>query len=602
MRDLVFISFLILSVSFPGVGQELPASFTIYAECDDSQNCDALYQEALASISEAPHDTTKGRYRLELAEIRKDQGNWDEEVISLYVDAADDFKRAKNLCGEAKAIKYRASFHIYNEEDDLALELAKSALEMAKACGDKALLADVHSTLGVALSYKGEYAEALKAHTEADRLAREIDDVEMQAVSTQEMASIYASMDDVDKSKELMFRAARLYQSIGAEMRYAVCITDICADFLASGQPDSVLHYLPEAGAIFKGKHQIGEAMVAYNMGDAYMQKGEYENALNYYDQASELVAGVGYTRLEIEIELSRSQCYTGMGQDQKAYEHVLKAEAISKNSNNAEGLLNVYSFLMDVAHDVGEHDVSYRAAEEFINLNDSLLGIARQEEVAMLQEQYEAEKREHQIEVLAKEAEIEAQKKTGLAIILVVSILGAVLIINREVQRRKKARQLHQAQLDLKEAQEKMLKEELEFKNRELTSKALHIAQKNEVLEKLRSDLAELSKQQGATECVREVTNTLKLERVIDGNWEQFTQQFTELNPDFYQRLKSVGDGMTKSDLRLAALLRMNLSSKEIASMLNISSEGVKKARQRFRKKVNIESEESLEAFVLAL
>ena len=58
----------------------------------------------------------------------------------------------------------------------------------------------------------------------------------------------------------------------------------------------------------------------------------------------------------------------------------------------------------------------------------------------------------------------------------------------------------------------------------------------------------------------------------------------------------------MTKNDLRLAALLKMNLSSKEIASVLNITMEGVKKARQRFRKKLELSSEDSLENFVIQL
>ena len=58
----------------------------------------------------------------------------------------------------------------------------------------------------------------------------------------------------------------------------------------------------------------------------------------------------------------------------------------------------------------------------------------------------------------------------------------------------------------------------------------------------------------------------------------------------------------MTKNDLRLAALLKMNLSSKEIASVLNITMEGVKKARQRFRKKLKISSDESLEKFIIQL
>jgi len=169
-------------------------------------------------------------------------------------------------------------------------------------------------------------------------------------------------------------------------------------------------------------------------------------------------------------------------------------------------------------------------------------------------------------------------------------------------MKRRKKARQLHLTEIDLREARQARLERELEFKKRELASKALQIAQKNEVLEGLRAEIKNIADNSEADKGVTEVLNTLRIERSIDNNWDEFTRQFQELNPDFYQRLTQKVQGMTKSDLRLAALLKMNLNSKEIASILNITPEGVKKARHRFRKKLEIRSDESLEKFVVEL
>lgn len=229
------------------------------------------------------------------------------------------------------------------------------------------------------------------------------------------------------------------------------------------------------------------------------------------------------------------------------------------------------------------------------MELDDSLRGAARQQEVTILQEKYETEKKERQIEQLESEAEKDRLKKIGLFGILGVIVVAAFVIINSERQRRKKSRELFKAQLELKEEKERRLKEELETKNRELSAKALHIAQKNELLQNLRNELESIASKQDDNDQVRDVVNSLKLDKVIDGNWQQFTQQFTELNPNFYKKLNALGSDLTKNDLRLAALLRMNMSSKEIASLLNISNYGVKKARQRFRKKLELQTDENL-------
>ena len=416
------------------------------------------------------------------------------------------------------------------------------------------------------------------------------------------MAYIYGSMGDKEKTVTMMLECAAIYKEIGEDMRYGSCIVDLCATYLELDQPDSVLARLPEIQEIFKGRYQVGEAAVFYNMGEAYKQKKDYERALANYDQTSELMKDLNWPRFLMEIEISRSECYTALGDYEMAYRKILDAEEISKQTSNAEGTMNILQYKMYAAHDVGKHDESYEAALDYIDLKDSLRSIARDQEVAAMQEELEAEKREHEIDILEREAEIDEQKKTGLFIIVVLVTFGAILVVNREIQRRKKAKQLHDTEIELRETNEARLKEELAFKKRELASKALQIAQKNEVLESLREEVQNISLNSQADRSVKEVLNTLKIERSIDGNWEEFTRQFQEINPDFYQRLNDKAEGMTKNDLRLAALLKMNLSSKEIASVLNITMEGVKKARQRFRKKLELSSEDSLEKFVIEL
>ena len=399
-----------------------------------------------------------------------------------------------------------------------------------------------------------------------------------------------------------MLECAAIYKEIGEDMRYGSCIVDLRATYLELDQPDSVLVRLPEIIEIFHGKYQVGEAAVYYNMGEAYKQKKDYELALANYDKTSELMKDLNWSRFLMEIEISRSECYTAMGDYEMAYQKILDAEEISKETSNAEGTMNILQFKMYAAHDAGRYNESHEAALDYIDLKDSLRSIVRIQEVASMREELEAEKREHEIEILEREAQLDQQKKTGLIIIVFLVAFGAMLVVNREIKRRNKAKQLHETEMELREANEARLEEELAFKKRELASKALQIAQKNQVLKSLREEVHNISLNAQTDKSVKEVLNTLKIERSINGNWEEFTRQFQEINPDFYQQLSNKAEGMTKNDLRLAALIKMNLSSKEIASVLNITMEGVKKARQRFRKKLKISSDESLEKFIIQL
>jgi FixJ family two-component response regulator len=84
------------------------------------------------------------------------------------------------------------------------------------------------------------------------------------------------------------------------------------------------------------------------------------------------------------------------------------------------------------------------------------------------------------------------------------------------------------------------------------------------------------------------------------DEDWKTFETHFDQAHQDFINRLKSTYPHLTQSDLKLCAYLRLNISSKEIAHLLNISLRGVEVRRYRLRKRINISTEENLYEFLL--
>ncbi|MEM9868949.1 MAG: hypothetical protein AAF765_14740 [Bacteroidota bacterium] len=128
-----------------------------------------------------------------------------------------------------------------------------------------------------------------------------------------------------------------------------------------------------------------------------------------------------------------------------------------------------------------------------------------------------------------------------------------------------------------------------------------MHLAKKNEVLENVKEKAKALKHKEGVSG-YQELIKTINFDQQDDKNWESFTQYFEQVHKNFASNVKNKYPEVTKNELRFMVLLKMNMSSKEIATILNISTDGIKKARQRLRKKMGLTPQDSLENTVLSI
>ena len=197
------------------------------------------------------------------------------------------------------------------------------------------------------------------------------------------------------------------------------------------------------------------------------------------------------------------------------------------------------------------------------------------------------------------------------MALALIAAILLAGIIIFAIWQQRRKDQRLLTQQKELEiqkrkttELENEQLTQELAFKKRELAAKVLQLCKKNEFLQALEKQVAQLSSsndsyvKQSSQKLVRQINRDIESE----GEWEEFLQTFTQVHRTFLSDLQQTYGKLTKNELRLACLLKMNLSSKEISQMLNVSAEGVKKARYRLRKKLKLTPEEDLNEHLIGI
>jgi DNA-binding CsgD family transcriptional regulator len=132
-------------------------------------------------------------------------------------------------------------------------------------------------------------------------------------------------------------------------------------------------------------------------------------------------------------------------------------------------------------------------------------------------------------------------------------------------------------------------LQEKLETNQRELASSTMYIVQKNELLAKLKDQIKELKKQypDNKHKGLQDIESTLQNGLHLEDGWEKFKLHFEQVHPHFFEELKTKHPTLTKNEIRLCAYFHINLSTKEIASLLNIDPASVRRAKTRLYKKM---------------
>ena len=148
-------------------------------------------------------------------------------------------------------------------------------------------------------------------------------------------------------------------------------------------------------------------------------------------------------------------------------------------------------------------------------------------------------------------------------------------------------------------------LEAEINYKNAELASSAMHLVKKGELLSKSKTELAHVMKGMDNPQAITEVKKMIKNlseDDKMDKEWESFSKHFDTVHGDFLTALKNTHNNITGNEMKLCAYLRMNLSTKEIAQLMNISVRGVEIGRYRLRKKLLLEKEMSLFDYLIKI
>lgn len=151
---------------------------------------------------------------------------------------------------------------------------------------------------------------------------------------------------------------------------------------------------------------------------------------------------------------------------------------------------------------------------------------------------------------------------------------------------------------------QNEKLLAELNYKNQELTSFTYHLVNKNELITEITDVVNKIDhKLSDKPEIRKELKQIIKLTEKnidVDGDWQNFIKSFDEVHTNFYKRLHETFKDLSPNDYKMCTYLRMNLTTKEIATLMNISIRSVETNRYRLRKKLGLDSETNLTQFLM--
>ena len=365
---------------------------------------------------------------------------------------------------------------------------------------------------------------------------------------------------------------------------------------------DSSFAYLTLAENQARASESSLLAIILLNTAKTLAGQEKYGEAEALFREALKGAEAMNDRRAIISISNDLGEFLLNRNRDKDARIALNRAERFLTTTDYQSGRINNY---MHHAR-LYRKQKNWEAASEYLRkahvIKDSLYekeSLRQQSEMLIL---YESEKREKELLIQKqKNAKLQQEiqlreirlRNTWIISALLAGIAGLFFIIYRQIQIRKRF---------LQKVREKKLEQEVEFQHRALSTHALHMISKNQLLNEIKRSIERLGSSNENQVTYQNLIHAIEFDQKSDRNWEHFRQYFNQIHTDFEKKVRKLIPDLTNNEMRLMALLKMNLSLKEIAGILNIAHDSVHKATYRVRKKLQLDKEQTLQQFVMNL
>ncbi len=485
------------------------------------------------------------------------------QTAQAYNDLAEHSHKAKYYNGEAKANTMLGNYYIESAQFSQALEAYQKVISIGELINDTSTIAKGYMSLGIVYNTTGQLQKALDHLLISTELIKDKDDNKLYYSTLGNTGIVYAKMEIYDKALDYLKRNKAGMQKLKNSRRVQTANYNIASIYLEEGKARKALPYSFEYLETAKRSKDSFDICYGYRIfSKTYKDLNRPDKALLYLDSTILLARQISLNRLIPESILDQSQIYEQRGRFDKA--------------------LDLH--------------------QQYTDEKEQLINSETNDKMALLEVQFETERKEKQL--LLREKELTELKQLDkikqlriwmlIGGLVTLSIIGMLFFMKVRSERlEKKANEnLIRSELKIKELKTRQLQSKLSNKESDLTNLALDISRKNEYANQIILKLENLQKlpfQEMKTK-VRDLIQYTSSQLQLNDDVALLQENVDTVNQEFYHRLESRFGKLTSNEKYLTGLIRLNLSNKEIAAIKGISPTSVKTSRHRLRKRFDLD------------
>ena len=485
--------------------------------------------------------------------------------------------------------------NIKPEMKPLVMEFLAKSMEEAYLSGDNWLIAQTSITYGHFCSAIKELEYAV-TYTMNGLEINEKNSFENSPIDYQVVGELLYKIREYEESVQFSLKALKIWEFGQVQkdiQRMMWACNTIALGFHRLQNYDSAFFYYNKAMLYADElKLDIWKGIISGNMGQIYFAQKKYDTALTLlqtdyniskkdklYDNAANSLQWAARTQLQL-------------GNNEVALQYVREAFYLLEKIPNMNYLRNTYQAATEVFKSLENYDSAFYYNTKYGALNDSLERVVALSGIAVSKARANDEKSRYRIQSLQKEKEKQVfQRNILIAAIILFGVVGFLVITKQRLK----------AKLEVARAeQEKQrMQQEMVFAREQLNMFTENIVEKTNMIEKLEEQVRDKTV---STEQQMLITELGQQTILTEDDWIKFKILFEKIYPTFFKQIKKTAPDITLAEMRMAALILLQLTSKQTAAILGISVDSVHKTRQRLRQRLQLNSDVNLDDFIAGI
>ncbi|MFN0013377.1 MAG: tetratricopeptide repeat protein [Saprospiraceae bacterium] len=460
-----------------------------------------------------------------------------------------------------------------------------------------------------------DYGEATRQLLEADRVVSASGNTVWAGEILSRKAVISVQLENMAEAAAQFKQAANLFEQAKDTLRMAECLEQTGATYSHLSNFDQAQKYYRIALPLLEKYGNKRQLRVAFgNFGNVLLYQNRPAAAILYFEKALKINRNLGDREKEAQDLSDLANAYGHLKKFDKAIELYRQAVRIAEEQNLPAVLYLTYADLAETCEDMGDYQSAYSNFKKYHQLRDSIVGAETQEKIEGIKILYETKEKERALQKsraeLVKSKEVVNYQNVIILLAIICLALAAAMAL-KFLKDRDKNILLHDAQqkvlqqeLKLKAMEQAKLESQLVSNKKDLTDFAFDIARKNDFAESLLLKIESLiaQKDESSQKALRMLQNFILTHNLLNQERAVFQEKFHEVGHDFFQKLNTRFGDLSQSEKEICGFIRLNLSNKEIAAMKSISPNSAKIARYRLRKRLGLDAEEDIVAFLKGL